>query len=828
MKKLCAILLMCLPLLSKAQRPEGAGMPQKITVSGTVIDADTQQPLEYATITFQNPQRPNMLQGGITDATGKFEVEIFPGRYALKVEYISFEPFTKELAPYREAQDLGVIGLTISDNALEEVQVVGERTEVEFRLDKRIYNVGSDITVRGGSVADVLDNVPSVSVDIDGNVALRGNDNVRILINGKPSGLVGISGPEGLRQLPAESIEKVEVVTSPSARYDAEGTAGILNIILKKEQLEGINGTFSANAGIPKNTRGSANLNWRTKKFNVFTTNTFSDDRNKGGGYDDNVYFNGAAPDTYLEEIDNVTRDQKSFFSRLGFEYYINDQSSVILSGFYRNSDGNNNSLVEIRELTASRDVSSYTTRENLENELDESLQYSIDYTNKFDDNGHELTARFQYEESAEDELSSIEAKGLLPNINPASFETVGSLENQKRILAQADYVWPIDENTQFELGYRGNFNTQETDYEVAYINNGVPTIDRDLSNVLVYKEFVNAAYTQYGKKINKFSYLLGLRMEHSNIQIDQQTTNDFTQKKYTDWFPTANFSYELNESESFTLGLSRRLRRPRSRFINPFPSRTSITNLFTGNPDLNPTYTGNLDFGYLKRWQKYTFNSSVYYQKSTSVFTFVNINTGETVVISGNPNDPNNPEVRVPVLKRFPINLSENNRLGVEMNLTYTPSRSVRLNGNFNFFNSSTIGSYEGRSFDADNISWFARMNASIRLPKKYNLQVRGFYRGPSETAQSRSQGFYIISGALNKEILNDKGSLSLRLSDFFNTGRFRNETFTDTFTSYTEYQRRQPTYILSFTYRLNQKKNQRDRRNMTEGREDDDDFEY
>jgi len=320
----------------------------------------------------------------------------------------------------------------------------------------------------------------------------------------------------------------------------------------------------------------------------------------------------------------------------------------------------------------------------------------------------------------------------------------------------------------------------------------------------------------------------LGLRMEHSNIQIDQQTTNDFTQKKYTDWFPTANFSYELNESESFTLGLSRRLRRPRSRFINPFPSRTSITNLFTGNPDLNPTYTGNLDFGYLKRWQKYTFNSSVYYQKSTSVFTFVNINTGETVVISGNPNDPNNPEVRVPVLKRFPINLSENNRLGVEMNLTYTPSRSVRLNGNFNFFNSSTIGSYEGRSFDADNISWFARMNASIRLPKKYNLQVRGFYRGPSETAQSRSQGFYIISGALNKEILNDKGSLSLRLSDFFNTGRFRNETFTDTFTSYTEYQRRQPTYILSFTYRLNQKKNQRDRRNMTEGREDDDDFEY
>ena len=669
MKKLSTLLLMCLPLLLYAQRP--GGMPQKITLSGTIIDNDTQQPLEYATITFQNPQRPNMLQGGITDANGKFEIEIFPGRYTLKVEYISFEPYTKELAPYRENQDLGVIGLSISDNALEEVQVMGERTEVEFRLDKRIYNVGRDITVRGGSVADVLDNVPSVSVDIDGNVALRGNDNVRILINGKPSGLVGISGPEGLRQLPAESIEKVEVVTSPSARYDAEGTAGILNIILKKEELEGVNGTFSANVGTPKNNRASANLNWRTKKVNIFTTNTFSDDNNKGRGYDDNVYFNDAAPDTYLEEIDESNRGRKSFFSRLGLEYYINDKSSVIFSGFYRNSDGDNNSLNEIRELGANRDVYSFTTRENLESELDESLQYSIDYTNKFDDKGHELTARFQYEESNEDEQSQIEAKGYLPTVIPSSFETVGNLEFQKRMLMQADYVWPIDENTQFELGYRGNFNTQETDYEVAYLNNGIPTIDSDLSNVLVYKEFVNAAYSQYGKKINNFSFLFGLRMEHSNIQIDQRTTNDYTQKKYTDWFPTANFSYEINERESVTLGLSRRLRRPRSRFINPFPSRSSITNLFMGNPDLNPTYTGNLDFGYLKRWEKYTFNGSVYYQKSTSVFTFVNLNTGETVVISGDPNDPNNPEVRVPVLKRFPINLSENNRLGVEMNLT-------------------------------------------------------------------------------------------------------------------------------------------------------------
>ena len=826
--KYCILpLFLCLNLAVFAQRQ--GGIPSKITISGKVIDQETQQPLEYATITFTNPKRPDLVQGGITDAKGKFNISIFPGNYALKVEYISFEPISQAPKAYTTPQDLGTFELSIAENLLDEVQLVGERTEVEIRLDKRIYNVGKDITVRGGSVADVLDNVPSVSVDIDGNVALRGNDNVRILINGKPSGLVGISGPEGLRQLPAESIEKVEVVTSPSARYDAEGTAGILNIILKKEELEGVNGTFSANAGYPKNNRISANMNWRTRKINIFTTATYSDRWNLGTGYDDNEYFNGAAPSTFLEENDEFERGNSSVFSRLGLEYYINDQSSLILSGFYREREGGNSSLNELVELSSKRDVLSRTTRDRFEDEIDASFQYSADYTNKFDDKGHELTARFQYEESAEEEISSIEAQSTFPNPIPPSFEKIDNLEDQKRMLLQADYVWPIDEKTQFELGYRGNFNTQKTDYQVAFLDDGTPIIDTNLSNVLVYKEFVNAAYTQFGKKTGKFSYLLGLRMEHSNIQIDQRTTNDYTQKKYTDWFPTANFSYELNENENFTLGISRRLRRPRSRFINPFPSRSSITNLFVGNPDLNPTYTGAFDLGYLKRWEKYTFNGSVYYQKSTSTFTFINVDTGERVAISGNPNDPDSPQVIVPVLKRFPVNLAENNRIGVEFNLTYTPSRRVRLNGNFNLFNSETLGSYEGTSFDATNLSWFARMNASIRLPKKYNIQFRGFYRGPSVTAQSRSKSFYFFSGAINKEILKDKGSLSLRLSDLFNTSRFRNETFTDSFTSYTEYQRRQPTYTLSFTYRLNQRNNQRNNRNrMNQGMDDDGDFEY
>ena len=312
-------------LFSKAQRPVTSNF-QKKNIKGIVVDKDTGQPLEYSTISLLNEKKPEIIQGGITDNQGVFNFEVFPGKYTLTIEYISFNKYVKKDLIIRESTDLGTIELEILVNSLNEVEVTGERTEVEIRLDKRIYNVGKDITVRGGSVADVLGNVPSVSVDVEGAVSLRGNDNVRILINGKPSGLVGISGPQGLRQLPAESIDKVEVVTSPSARYDAEGTAGILNIILKKQELVGFNGNFSLNFGTPRADRGTASLNWRTKKLNFFTTTTIDKSRTKGNSLNNNEYFNGNDPSSYLNETRNSNRDRNSIFNSLGIEYYINKQ----------------------------------------------------------------------------------------------------------------------------------------------------------------------------------------------------------------------------------------------------------------------------------------------------------------------------------------------------------------------------------------------------------------------------------------------------------------------------------------------------------------------
>jgi outer membrane receptor protein involved in Fe transport len=369
-----------------------------------------------------------------------------------------------------------------------------------------------------------------------------------------------------------------------------------------------------------------------------------------------------------------------------------------------------------------------------------------------------------------------------------------------------------LDKNTQFEFGYRGNFNNQETDYQVFQIQNGGFAKNTDLSNVLIYKEHINALYTQYGKKIDAFSFLIGLRMEDSKIIVDQRTINDYNQKKYTKFFPTLNLSYEFSDTESIILGYSRRISRPRGRFLNPFPSRSSVANFFQGNADLDPSYSNTVDVGYLKRWDKVTFNTSVYYQKSTEVFTFIAEDSGQKVIVS--EGESTTDFIEVPIIVRSPINIAENNRTGFEFTLSYNPSRKSRIFLNFNLFNSETIGIHEGVDLGRTNLSWFSRANAKFTIFKDIDWQTQVFFRGPRETAQSKSRGMIFTSMALSKDVFKKKGTLSFRVSDLFNTAMYRSETFTPTFTNDALYRRSLPSFNLSLTYRINQKDKPQNRR--------------
>ena len=819
------------------QRPQGQRI-SPIKITGVVIDKETGEPLEYATLVLQSLRNPERVTGGITDINGKFSVEAPPGKFNVRVEYISYKTYELKEQTYRQSTDLGTIELGIDVEQLEAIEVVGEKTTVELRLDKKVYNVGKDLTVKGGSVTDVLDNVPSVTVDVEGNISLRGNESVRILINGKPSAISGLS-PDALQQLPADAIEKVEVITNPSARYDAEGTAGILNIILKQSKTAGLNGSINTYAGNPDNFGGSVSLNFRRERFNFFTNTTYRyrDAPGNAEFLQENFDENGNTA-SFQDEFRDFQRNDNSFNTNIGFELFLDKEakSSITNSFVYRRSSGENTTNVEFFNFNALRDPTIQRNRFTLEDESDEDVQYAVNYQKKFKKDGQLLTADYQYSTGTEIEDSVIEEIVLGDNIQLPTEQTIND-ERQINQLLQFDYVHPFgkDNKSQFEIGYRGTFNTFNTDFIFGILENEILNPDPNFTNELIYTENVNAAYVQLGTKLQKFSVLGGLRMEASDIGTTLVNTNLVNDRNFVDWFPSIFLGYELSKYEQFNISFSRRLRRPRSRFINPFPSRTSNTNLFQGNPNLNPTYSGVFDLGYIKRWNKFTFNTSAYFNRSTGVFQFVTQETGDFVEIE-DPNDPANP-ISVPVQVRSPINLATDVRYGGEFTTTYTPKKDWRITANVNLFQQQIRGDFsfinsQGeevfQNFDADNFTWFGRLSAKLPLPGDIEFQTNTFYRGRRVDAQNVNRGILSTNLAFSKDVIKNKASLSLNVSDLFNSRKRITETRTANVFTESEFQFRQRQVTLTFSYRFNQQQNDtRSRRGRRSGGNEDFEFE-
>ncbi len=774
-------------------------------IKGKVLEQGTNYPLEYATVSFIDASGKTVT-GGITDLDGNFNIEVPSGTYTVKYEFISYKSVEKPNQNLQNDVTLPTTYLALDSESLDEVVVRAETTEVQIRLDKKVYNIGKDLTTSGATVSDALSNVPSVTVDVDGAISLRGNENVRILINGKPSAIAGFGSTDALRQLPADAIERVEVITSPSARYDAEGTAGILNIILRKEKTLGLNGSVQVNLGVPLSSGLSTNINLRTDKFNIFNTTGIRYNESPGSAFFQTQYLNPNASNPLVIEDRDYDRLNRGFNTNLGIEYYLTDTSSLTASGFLRLGDDEDTTTNLTQEFDAANTLSVLRSRIETETEEDTSLQFSLNYVNNFDDDGHKLTIDLQAEDDEETEVSFIDEFNTFPTNENLPAELITQLENQNEYLIQADYVRPIGENAQFEAGYRGNFEKTTTDYLLTeqLAAGGAFVRNDSLSNVFTYEENVNALYSQYGNKFGKFSFLLGLRFEDTQLKgevtgEDITSNDDFNvnfDNSYTGLFPTVNLVYELNEKENVTLGYNRRINRPRGFFINPFPSRSSEANVFQGNPSLRPAFANAFDLGYLKRWKKLTLTTSVYYQQETDAFERVSEDTGQVT--------PNG----VPIIRTIPFNLSTNERYGFEAGVLYNPAKWLRLNGSFNFFGFRTEGVFNNVDYGTENTSWFARGSSKITLPSKIDWQTTAFYRGPRNDAQSETEGLLSINLAFSKDIMDDNATIGFNVSDLLNSRKRVTRTETPSFISDSEFQWRERQFNLSFTYRFNEKK--------------------
>lgn len=768
-------------------------------ISGVVSSLDDNEVLEYATITLLNPKDNSVVTGGLSDSEGKFKVSAKSGIYNVLIEFISFKKTILKDIVIKNNLNLGKIQLELDYESLAEVEIIAEETTVEVKLDKKIYTVGRDLSVRGGNAGDVLDNIPSVSVDIEGNILLRGNDAARILINGKPSSLVGIDS-KFLQQLPSDAIEKVEVITSPSARYEAQGSGGIINIILRKSKKLGLNGSLSSSVGDPKKNALSSNINYRDGKINFFNSSGWNDNLSPGGGFNDSEYYNGDEASIYFEENRKRERARSGYFLNNGIEWYINDNNSIVGSFFYNKAESDNIQNNTINEVDGfGGNILNQTIQTENEFTDDFNREYNFNYETNFNDTGQKLTIDLQYDNSEDFENGEVLRDDVLDEI-------IITKEEKKSYLIKADYVYLIAENKQFEAGIRISEDDDITDYKVFENTDFEIVEDINQSNIFQYKERINALYTQYGVNIDdKYSFLLGLRIENTIKDINQLTTQDFSNKNDTGLFPTFNFGLELTENETLTFGYNRRIRRPWSRFINPFPSKTSPINIFRGNPDLNPTYSNNIDIGYLKRYDSsFTFNTSAYFQRSTDTYNFINQETGETVELNG---------IDVPVVERFPINLSTNERFGFELNLSYRKGRNWNINSNFNLYTNKVIGSYQDLVFDNESLSWSFRLNNKVTLPAKIEWQTRMNYRGPEDTALTKRKGQFSVDLAFSKELFNDKASLTFNIRDLLDQRGWDIETFNQTFYNNSAYRWSQRSFTLNFTYRFNQKKGQNNR---------------
>lgn len=783
---------------------------KQVRMSGKVVDAATESPLGYASVSFFTLEDSALVAGNITDDAGGFHVEVAPGAYFAKIEFLSYQPHTipsLTISGERSAGDMGVIALHQLATMLDEVVVQAERSQLQMSLDKKVFNVGKDLGNAGGNAADVLDNVPSVQVDAEGNVSLRGSDNVRILIDGRPSGLVGLSGANGLRQLPANLIDQVEVITNPSARYEAEGMSGIINIILKKDLRTGVNGSFDLITGYPDNHGVAINLNYRTKKLNLFTNYGLSYRDSPGSG---SLYQEVYGGDTTFITTQNSTRSRGGWSNnvRAGADYFLNDNNILTGAFTYRGGKQTNITNLEYRDfLQALDNPTGISLRKDNEAEDELNLEYAITYKRTFERQGHELNFDLRYQDNAETENSDLNERFFTPGMISAGIPDLlqrsYNKERERLLAAQLDYVQPIGKDGKLEMGLRSTFRDIGNDFLVEELVDDTWKIFPGLSNDFRYNEDIHAAYLIYGNKKGKVSYQAGLRAELTDILTELLQTNEVNTQDYLNFFPSMHISYDLPADNAVQVSYSKRLRRPRFRELNPFSSFSDNRNIFTGNPDLRPEFTDLMELGHIKYWDKASLSSSIYYRHTKGKVDRIRTLTSDGVTFLTRPE-----------------NLLSEDAYGFEFVASYNPAKWWTINGSFNFFRAITDGGNLGENFKADTYSWFTRGTSRFTVLKNTDLQVRFDYRAPEQTPQGRRRSMSSIDLAASRDILKQKGTITFSVRDLLNSRRWRSTAIGEDFFTDTDFQWRARQATLTLSYRLNQNKQRsEDRRGGDDG---------
>ncbi len=737
-------------------------------IFGKVVEISSAHTIDYATIVVSDKTSGKILSGTTTEGGGKFQlftntrnisIEVsFIGYTTIKIESISFEG---------NIADLGLIKLGEDTQTLDEVVVVGEKSTTEFKLDKRVFNVGKDLSTTGASALEVLNNVPSVNVNIEGQVSLRGSSGVQILINGKPS-ILSDEASNALGTITADMIEKVEVITNPSAKYEAEGTAGIINIVLKKNEKKGFNGSISLNSGVPHNHSVGLSLNRRTEKFNLFTQ--------LGVGYRelprDNENTNiDKINNTELNSVGEEFRNETFYNFILGSDYYINAQNVITLSGSFAYEIEDQPSETEFSLLSGGNIEREWTRREVTE-ATNPKFQYELQYKRDFQDSrDHQLLFSAIGRFFGKDQ-SSVFTNEFTQGDNNLNDQVTETEFKEGKYTFNLDYTRPFDDKWTMEIGTQYLINNVSNDFSVSNEIDGTFVIDQGLTNLFEYDQKVLGIYGTGSYEGNIWGLKLGVRAENTDLSTLLVNTNMDNNQNFTNFFPSAHTSYKISDAISFQAGYSRRIYRPRLWDLNPFFNIRNNFSVRVGNPGLFPEFTDSYEIGSIFIFSDVSLNANVYHRYTTDkierVSTFENnINTFR------------------------PENVGTNKATGLEVNFKYSPSHKFTFNGDANYNIFKREGKFNDQIFDFSADQWSGKLTTKYKVSKSLDLEMTGRHGSRRQTIQGTIAANTFADFGLRFKILKGRGVFNMSIRDVFASRVRQNTVDQDDFYLYSRSQR-------------------------------------
>ncbi len=780
-------------------RPGGAPAASNTEVTGMVLDSTSGDPIAYATV--QLMVRDSIVNGALTNEKGRFAIQkVKPGRYQLQVVSMEYETGpVKSVEVGRGMPFVNAGKLVVAPKVLlEEVEITTQKDYMVNQIDRKVYDVTQNLTTVGGGAGDVLNTIPSVEVDLDGNVSLRGNANVTIFVDGKPSALTGSGRQAILDAIPASTIARVEVITNPSARYDPDGVSGIINIVTKKNKRAGWNGTATLSVGTRDKYSGNANLNYRNRRLNAFANYSYNLDNRWSEGITDRTSI--LADTTFrLFQEENGDRRRLNNVGGAGIDVFLGPRTTLGVSGNLARTDQDRSETISFNYFDENAALTERFDRITTETEVRNNYEGELNFQHKFDDKGTQLDARASHSVGIEDEIGNFGSFDLTPEGIPMGTDPElqnNFSDNAFRVsIFKVDYTKPVGKKGKLETGAQTTLRQIDNDFASESFDYGVEgfTDDVELNNRFIYREQVHAAYMTYGHSFGKLNLQGGLRAEQALTESELVTTSEIFENDYFNVFPSGFLAYKPTKKSEIRMSYSRRINRPRTRQLNPFTDFSDPANLRFGNPYLLPEYINSYEASIFRRFKSGTITSSIYYRRTVDLHTRV-----LTINDEGQA-------------ARTFENASSADDIGLEFITQFRPFEIWDFTLSTNLYRRSINASNVNPDLTSNGLGGGFRLLTSLRFTKTTSFQVVGNYRAIGVRPQGLIAPFFNIDLALRQQVLKGKGDIGLRVSDIFDTLKFEIDLDDPEFSGLLLRDRESRIGFLSFTYRFGKQTNQK-----------------